>query len=450
MSGPAHACRFRPREGWGAFAPCPPPREALRERRAVRVPRCAECGAEQPARRPRRAVRLEVEAAKPAPPPLPTAESRRVAELLARRAAEGEARSLRAGGVLSALARRGLAASLVEEWLEAFLAAGWLGLGHRLLPAGRRSLERIRVLDAAALAEHAEPGAREARSRAAAEAQRALAGLDHPFAAEVARLAQEEAGVRASPPLLRALTALARHVAAGESLAERVFSARHLGDSKQLARLRARLESLVGPLAQLGIREGGSLVHLGGAGALRIGGGAAGLALDLARLGPHLALSRELLSGELALDLPPGGLFVVENFACFEAACRGEAGPGEPVLVVWSAGYPGRGVRRLVEEAARCGARVRVWADLDLDGVRIARHLAGFAGPGFEAWRMAPSDLRAAPRRIPLPPRAAAAIRSDLDRAPAAPLADTLRALLEEGAWAEQETLLGARGAPAG
>jgi hypothetical protein len=111
--------------------------------------------------------------------------------------------------------------------------------------------------------------------------------------------------------------------------------------------------------------------------------------------------------------------------------------------VVWSAGYPGRGVRRLVEEGARTGARVRVWGDLDLDGVRIARHLAAFAGPGFEAWRMAPADLRAAPCRLPLSPRAAAAIRADLARQPTAPLAGTLRALLEMGGWAEQEGLLG-------
>ena len=34
-------------------------------------------------------------------------------------------------------------------------------------------------------------------------------------------------------------------------------------------------------------------------------------------------------------------------------------------MVVWTAGYPGRGVRTLVEHAANLGARIRIWADLE-------------------------------------------------------------------------------------
>ena len=43
------------------------------------------------------------------------------------------------------------------------------------------------------------------------------------------------------------------------------------------------------------------------------------------------------------------------------------------VLLVWSGGFPNRGVKRLLEQAAQQKVRIRVWCDLDLGGVRIAR-----------------------------------------------------------------------------
>jgi len=162
--------------------------------------------------------------------------------------------------------------------------------------------------------------------------------------------------------------------------------------------------------------------------------------IDLARSGPFLGLAREALLGLRAVAAPDPGLLLVENLAAFEACCRGEVEGAGAALFVWTAGYPGRAVRSLTTVAAEGGGRVRVWADLDLDGVRIAR-LAGRWAP-VEPFRMSPEDLAAAPARRPLPARRAAAIEADLESRPDAPLAETLRAILDFGEWAEQEAFL--------
>jgi hypothetical protein len=260
--------------------------------------------------------------------------------------------------------------------------------------------------------------------------------LSHPKAAEIAAILDSPEAEDFSPSLLQALAALAVHAESGEVLAERVFSARCLGGSKALAGLRGRLERLLGLLAEIGIREGASVTLLGGEGVLRL----ADRELDLREFHPFVGLARETLEGLTELALPAGGLFVVENLAVFEACCRGEVEAARNALVAWSAGYPGRTVRRLVELAA--GAPLRIWADLDLDGVRIARLIASWSPSGADFHRMSLRDLAAAPQRHPLSPRSLAAIRRDLEERPAAPLADTLRALFDSGFWAEQEAFL--------
>jgi DNA topoisomerase VI subunit A len=166
--------------------------------------------------------------------------------------------------------------------------------------------------------------------------------------------------------------------------------------------------------------------------------------LDLATFDPYLGLPRDpLAEGRLEVALADAGLVVVENFACFEAFCRGEVERPLRSTVAWTAGYPGRAVRRLVEVAAQRGAPIRVWADLDLDGVRIARLVHTWSAGTARFHGMTPGDLRSARHSLPLTERAVAGIRADLARHPDAPLADLLRALLEAGRWVEQEAFLG-------
>jgi hypothetical protein len=154
-------------------------------------------------------------------------------------------------------------------------------------------------------------------------------------------------------------------------------------------------------------------------------------------------VAAESLAAGVEIDPPPGGLVAVENFTVFEACCRGEVEGVKDAMVVWTAGYPGRAVRALVQAASRTGTAIRVWADLDLDGVRIVRLVAGWIPGAIQPFGMLPEQVVTAPVRRPLTARAASAIRADLAARPTAMLADTLRALLAHACWVEQEAVLG-------
>ncbi len=423
-----HACRFTQRVEWADWS-----REGgLRRRDGYRLASCVECGARRPSRRPRRPELLEVEG-DAAVAPVADADMRTVAAALLRRArdrAEVRLRDVRGG--------LGIPGSLLEHRLEALLRAGFIGLVWRIRGT-RRLLTRVRLREREALEEFVHPGRRGAREAALAEARAAVLPLRHPIAIEVGRLLGEPAAGAWAPRLVRALAAIAVHAESGEVLASRVFAARYLGDSKALESLRPRLERLLGRLDALGIRDGAAATFLGGSGCVCAGG----VRLDLARLRPFVGLARETLTGDVAIEPPPGGVVLVENFAAFEACCRGEVSGLGDALVAWTAGYPGRGVKELAREASRAHARVRIWADLDLDGIRIVRLVSDWLDGAVEAFRMSPEDVAAAPTRRPLSRRSAAAIHADLAARPAAWLADTLRALLASDSWVEQETFLG-------
>jgi hypothetical protein len=340
-------------------------------------------------------------------------------------------------GVLSELGRRGIPASLAEEWIERFLRADWLTAVWRL--DGAPLLASVSLRQPAALRELARPGEEARRREALREARERVSGLSHPKAVEISALLAGPEAENFPAPLLQALAALAAHAESGEVLAERVFSVRHLGGSKVLAALRTRLERLAGPLAEIGIREGASVTLLGGDGILRVADGEIGLRA----FAPFVGLAREAVESLREIGFPAGGLFVVENLTVFEACCRGEVEAARGALIAWSAGYPGRAFRRLVELAGRAGAPLRIWADLDLDGVRIARLIASWSASEASFHRMSPEDLEAAPRHHELAARSLAAIRRDLEERPGALLAETLRALAGSGRWVEQEAFLG-------
>jgi hypothetical protein len=398
---------------------------------------CAACNAPKSRRRLRGPELLETEADGGAPPAA-DAGIRKIAARLLQRA--GERGEVRVRDFPGALAGPDVAASALEQHLDAFLHAGWIALVWEVRGT-RRRVRRIRVRDAEALDEFAHPGRRHARRVALVEARAAVASLDHPIAMEVARLLGEAAADAWTPHLVRALAAVARHAATGDVLASRVFAARHLGDSKALGVLRQRLERLLGPLEAIGIREGASATFVGGAGCVR----AAGVALELTALRPFVGLATETVTRGIEIEPPPGGVSVVENFAVFEACCRGEVPDLRETLVIWTAGYPGRAVKATIQAARRTGAGVRIWADLDLDGVRIVRLVEAWLSGIAEPFRMSPEDVEAASVRRSLTPRSAAAIRADLAARPAALLADTLRALLAHDCWVEQEAFLGTR-----
>ena len=434
MTGEVHACRYRQRLIWSPWERTGP----LRERTARRTPVCEVCGGEQPARRPRPPVRREVEAAAPSPISLLDDAGRTVVLAVAVRA--GREDLVPARGLLGALAARGLVGSVAEPCLEQLMRSGLVRLSWTLSP--RRGLHSVTVLDRTALEELGRPGERAARGAAVAAAREQLAGIDHPVAGDVERVLSEEAET-ISPELALALAAVARHAAEGEVLAERVFSTRHLGSSKALARLRDSIEQRLGPLGALGIREGAALTLLGGAGRVVL---ARGATLDLAAAPPFMGLSRESAMTISRLELPSAGLVAVENLTVFDACCRGEVSELAGAMFVWTAGYPGRGVRAAIEAAARVGGGVTAWCDLDLDGVRIARIVASWAGGCVCRFhRMGAEEVRTASRKLSLGQRARRAIAREIREGPDDALRATLLAMREEDVWVEQEALLAGR-----
>ena len=437
MKDTPHDCRYRAALVWSSWTS----RAGVRERTGRRVPICEVCGRERPARHPRVAVAMEEEVDHAGPPLLegPALQAARVVE----RRCPGSGQGVPVRGVFSELGAMGIPGSAAVPAVERLMRAGLLRL--RWDGPGRRELSEVIVRDPEALAEAARPGARAARAAALTEGRAILEGVEHPVANEARRVLEEETAT-ISPELARAVALVARHAAEGEPVAERVFSTRHLGGSKALARLRASLEQRLGPLASLGIREGASLTLVGGVGKIALAGDAQ---LDLAATPPFLGLSRETACSIAAVSLPPAGLVAVENLAVFDACCRGEVAALAGAAFVWTAGYPGRGVRAIVEAAVRAGARVTVWCDLDLDGVRIARLVAAVA-PGVTFFRMAPADLLAATRRLALGERAARALERELRNGVVDALTPTLAAMREAGMWAEQECFLVREGSGVG
>ncbi len=421
-----HECQWKERLEWGEWTLERP----LRHREARRVAICEECGARRSERRPRRIERMRIEAEQPGASPAAEPDARRLATLILRQSRERGA--IGARGLFS---RSGLAASRAEEYLDGFLSAGWTAHEYRVRGSARR-LERVHVRDIQALAEFADPGGLEERRQARDDALSALADLSHPVAEEARTLLTAQAAEGWGPELVRAVAAVAAHAAAGEVLAERAFSAARLSDSKALGRLRGRIERLLGPLTNLGLREGASLVLIGGTGRLTTAGGT----IALERLVPFVGLSREVIAGGIEASFPSSGLLLVENLATFEACSRGEVAGVRESMVVWSGGYPGRAERAFIEAASKTRAGVRVWADLDLDGIRIARLVASWAPAAF--FRMSPADVAAARFGRRLSPGQAPRIEADLALNPESPLADTLRAILQRGEWIEQETWL--------
>lgn len=428
---PGHACRFASRVEWTDWSR----QGAVRQRHGHRVMVCVECSARRARRRPRRPELVEIEA-DGGGPPLPDADIRTIAARLLRRA--GDRPEVRVRGVPGGLGGRGIVASLLEHHLDGLLRAGWIGLVWEI-SGTRRRLRGIRLRDPEALDECAHPGRRAARRAALVEARAAVASLSHPIATEVARLLAEVPADAWGPRLVRALAAVATHAETGDVLASRVFAARYLDDSKALGAVRRRLERLLGPLDAVGIRDGASATFVGGSGCVR----AAGMQLDLTLLRPFVGLAAETVIGHIEIEPPAGGVAVVENFAVFEACCRGEVSSLKDTLVIWTAGYPGRAVKAVIQAASRTSAAVRIWADLDMDGVRIVRLVAEWLSGAVEFFGMSPEHVAAAPARRPLSPRSAAAIRADLAARPAAVLANTLRALLAYNCWVEQEAFLG-------
>lgn len=433
-----HRCQFRQALIWSSWNTI----GETREREGRRLARCTICDRARSVRKHRPPTLVEREAiARSA-----TAMSGDVAEIAGalaragiRRMGAAEPPRFRVRSIVERFGRRGRAASTTEPILERLANSGFFRGGYRLRGT-EWVLEYLVLPDPDEVFETVYPGVREEQRQRLENARTSVDGLTHPVARDIQSILLAPDADRFSQRMLRALVAVAHHIETGDVLSANVFSARYLGGAKELRRVRDHLERLLGPLDALGVRDGGALLLVGRAGTVTVGRSA----VDLAQARPFLGLPREIVR-TATWEFPQDGLLLVENLAAFEAACSGDVPAVSEWMVVWSAGYPSRSVRRVVEEAAGQGRLIRTWADLDLDGIRIARLIIGWAGERSLPWRMSPDDVRIASARRELTARARQAIETDLRQAPSLPLAETLRALLEIDAVIEQEVFVGKR-----
>lgn len=399
---------------------------ALREREIEVVFVCGGCGRERPGRF-RKVVAIEKEASVHSTlvpdPPL-----RRVAAKLA---SLSKARSqFRAEGLV-----RRLGGIQAECNVERLAGAAPLRLIYRF-SSGVLRLHAIRVLDRAPLEEIARPGVLARRMTVLAEARSTVRELANPEAASIREILKADGAANLDERVIKSLASLACLLESADALPSRAFSARVLGNSKSLSSIRQRLERLVGPLERLGLRDWGGLVIMGGAGTLHFEN--TDLRLESLRC---VGVSSDDVLTLRELKLPSGGVLVVENLTPFHA-CLEHLGGKSSILLLWSGGFPNRGVRKVLAEAAQQQAPIRVWCDLDLGGVRIARLIEGITAGRATPVLMNPETVHESSICCPLSMENMAHIRRDLEQHPNAILADTLQAILNKRAWVEQESLL--------
>lgn len=398
----------------------------LREREIESVFICRECGRDRPGRF-RKMVAVEREGNDSTATGATTSLRRLARRLLSLSRNRTE---IRATGLM-----RRLGGIRTESEIEQLAHHAPVRLSYRRV-GGTLQLHSVRILDRPSLEDVAQPGLLARRTATLAEARTSLANLSNAESISIRDYLSSDKGSELDERVIKALAAVARLLETGDVIPAKVFSARALGTSKALFAIRQRLERIVGPLDRLGIRDWGGLVLMAGSGSLCLQN--AEIRLDNLRC---VGVASEDILALQTLVLPTPGVLVIENLTVFQA-CLEHAGNITSPLLLWSGGFPNRGVQRLLIESARQRARIRVWCDLDLSGVRIARLIHEITSGSAEPVLMGPEIVQESKLGCTLSTENSASVLRDLERRPDAILADTLRAILNKHQWVEQETLL--------
>lgn len=271
------------------------------------------------------------------------------------------------------------------------------------------------------------------------------------MAGQTARLAGVAAAAPAYPALVRALEGIALVLAAGERPAERELSVRLFDDSKALARLKPKLEQVLGcRLAELGIGEHLQVIWMSGPVTWRLGGNFA----KADAFFPAAALPLEMLEEMEELYCDARAILIVENMTPFLEGIRREWLKDCPLVLVHAGGFPAPATLAFLERLAHSGSfgspatgqgrPLYGWFDLDYGGIQIFETYSRWAhaqGFSFRPAGMEESLLAATRSRRHL----TEASRKGLDayaKAPDSQLAPLAQAILKRDAGVEQEAIL--------
>ena len=170
-------------------------------------------------------------------------------------------------GLYGALGKKRLTQSQIDEELEILMRAGYIRIRYSYSGPSNH-IVGTHILDEDGLKEFIDPGLESERNKEIQNVEKILSKLKNPIADDVSSLIHSKAVDSFSPELIRVLSSIAQHFETGDVLAERVFSARYLGDSKTLNRNRGRIAQLLGPISDLRLREMSALTFLGGQGTI--------------------------------------------------------------------------------------------------------------------------------------------------------------------------------------
>lgn len=286
-------------------------------------------------------------------------------------------------------------------------------IGAVILEWGRyeaaQDLQRIRLADADRLAdflgvERAGVKAARIESRLAPVLEKAPDWLSGAFRQALAKWRRGDRTLGCGPDDAEAIeqlfhVAVAVHRGEHEGLDLRRFSTRLLGDSKAIERLRGRLGSLLRFNPAFSDLEDDELLHALGLekfppplflkGPLDLWYG--GEWLEVAALRPYVALSPDAVD-DMRLASTPSYVLSVENLASFQRHVRETDDQG---IVLYTGGFPGPAFREIMKRLDRLvdqSVPFFHWGDVDLGGIRIFKHLAGFLQRPLLPHLMEPPD----------------------------------------------------------
>lgn len=188
----------------------------------------------------------------------------------------------------------------------------------------------------------------------------------------------EPGSVQDAKQLIGALGAVAANKQAGLDL--RTFSAKFLGDSKYMERIKDRFAKIWNDQFEtgldanelyesLGLLKFPPAIYLKGPCRVRAGGEW----IDISRIPSYIGLPPDSIS-EIEFTQTPGYILTIENLASFNRHTREIQDNG---LIVYSAGFLGPNTSKIIKMIDKKLPSVEFfhWGDIDVGGVVIAEHV---------------------------------------------------------------------------